>query len=135
MVARHRIVSLLLTVCPEGREIVSLLVTLPRLDGMSVPIVRNVIAVFRRFTMFNEKFKTAIKILVVDNDAAIRSSFSALLTEIGYVIRTAGDGLEALAAIRMDIPNILLSDLNMPEMSGFELLSMVRQSYPSIQII
>jgi len=40
-----------------------------------------------------------------------------------------------MSAIRMNIPNILLSDLNMPGMSGFELLSVVRQRYPSIQVI
>ena len=77
----------------------------------------------------------SINILVVDDAAAIRSALSAVLTEMGYVVRTAADGFEALSAIGMDIPNILLSDLNMPGMSGFELLSVVCKRYPSIQVI
>jgi len=85
--------------------------------------------------MSNQMFMNSIELLVVDDAAAIRSSISVLLTEIGYVVRTAADGFEALSAIRMDIPNILLSDLNMPGMSGFELLSVVRLRYPSIQVI
>jgi len=87
------------------------------------------------FTMFDDKFNSSIELLVVDDAPAIRSSISALLTDIGYIVRTAADGFEALAAIRMDIPNILLSDLNMPGMSGFELFSVVRRRYPSIQVI
>lgn len=43
--------------------------------------------------------------------------------------------LLALVEIRKEIPDILLSDLNMPGMSGFELLSVVRSSFPSIRAI
>jgi hypothetical protein len=50
-------------------------------------------------------------------------------------VRTAEDGFSALAEIRKEIPDILLSDLNMPRMSGFELLSVIRQRYPSMQTI
>jgi CheY-like chemotaxis protein len=50
-------------------------------------------------------------------------------------VRTAEDGFSALAEIRKEIPDILLSDLNMPRMSGFELLSVIRRRYPSIQTI
>ncbi|WP_420238346.1 response regulator [Telmatobacter bradus] len=85
--------------------------------------------------MFDDMFNSSMKLLVVDDAPAIRSSISALLSEIGYQVRTAADGFEALAAIRMNIPNILLSDLNMPGMSGFELLSVVRRRYPSIQVV
>jgi CheY-like chemotaxis protein len=71
----------------------------------------------------------------VDDAPAIRASISTLLTEFGFVVRTAENGFTALAEIRTEIPNILLSDLNMPGMSGFELLSVVRRRYPSIQVI
>jgi CheY-like chemotaxis protein len=60
---------------------------------------------------------------------------SGMMTEIGYIVQTAVDGFEALTTIRIDAPNILLSDLNMPGMSGFELLAVVRLRYPSIQVI
>jgi CheY-like chemotaxis protein len=60
---------------------------------------------------------------------------SNVLAEFGYRIRTAEDGCSALNEIRKEIPDILLSDLNMPCMSGFELLSIVRRRFPAIQTI
>jgi CheY-like chemotaxis protein len=60
---------------------------------------------------------------------------SLLLAEIGYGVRSAHDGFSALAELRNEIPDVLLSDLNMPGMSGFELLSVVRRRFPSIQTI
>ena len=44
-------------------------------------------------------------------------------------------GLAALTEIRKEIPEILLSDLNMPRMSGFELLSIVRRQFPTISLV
>jgi len=85
--------------------------------------------------MSNQIFMNSIKLLIVDDTAEIRSSMSVLLEETGFVVRTAADGFEALSAIQMYIPNILLSDLNMPGMSGFELLPVVRHRYPTIQVI
>jgi CheY-like chemotaxis protein len=85
--------------------------------------------------MSDEKHDSSIKLLVVDDAAAIRTSLVYTLTEMGYAVRSAGDGFAALAEIRTDIPDILLSDLNMPGMSGFELLTVVRKRFPSIMAI
>ena len=57
------------------------------------------------------------------------------LVEIDFFVRSAEDGFSALAEIRKEIPDILLSDLNMPRMSGFELLSVVHHRFPSIRVI
>ena len=78
---------------------------------------------------------TKERLLIVDDDPAIRSSLSLLLTEIGYRVRCAQDGFSALHELRTEIPDILLSDLNMPGMSGFELLSVVRRRFPAIPVI
>lgn len=75
------------------------------------------------------------EILIVDDDEAVRMSLSHILAEGGGMVRVAEDGLTALARIRERIPHILLSDLNMPGMSGFELLAVVRCKYPQIQVI
>ena len=74
-------------------------------------------------------------IVVVDDDAVLLSVLSELLREHGYAVRTASDGFAALAVIRDQVPDILLSDLNMPRMTGFELLSVVRRRYPEIAVI
>jgi CheY-like chemotaxis protein len=60
---------------------------------------------------------------------------SLVLNEIGYSVRSAEDGFSALRELRLEIPDVLLSDLNMPGMSGFELLSVVRRRFPAIQTI
>jgi CheY-like chemotaxis protein len=78
---------------------------------------------------------TKTRLLIVDDEASIRASLSSVLTELGYCVRTAEDGFSALAEIRKEIPDILLSDLNMPRMSGFELLSVVRRRFPTIRAI
>ncbi len=74
-------------------------------------------------------------ILVVEDEPSIRTSMSLVLAESGYIVRNAEDGFSALSEIRREIPDIMLSDLNMPGMSGFELLSVVRQRFPAIQTI
>jgi CheY-like chemotaxis protein len=75
------------------------------------------------------------RLLVVDDDALICRNMSTIFTVLGYATRTAPNGFSALNAIREEIPDIILSDLNMPGMSGFELLSVVRRRFPSIRVI
>lgn len=74
-------------------------------------------------------------IVVVDDNCVLLSVLCEIFKEHGYTVRTATDGFEALAAIRDRVPDILLSDLNMPGMSGFELLSVVRRRFPTIAVI
>jgi CheY-like chemotaxis protein len=75
------------------------------------------------------------KLLIVDDEMSLRRSLSQIYSIFGYSVRSAGDGFEALSEIQKDVPDILLSDLNMPGMSGFELLSVVRRRFPAIQVI
>jgi CheY-like chemotaxis protein len=74
-------------------------------------------------------------LLIVDDEPSLRRAFSEIFTEFGCSVRSAEDGLTALVAIRREIPDILLSDLNMPGVSGFELLTVVRDEFPAIQAI
>jgi CheY-like chemotaxis protein len=88
--------------------------------------------------MLNERppMPTAkISLLIVEDDLSICKSLSILLAESGYKVRSTADGFSALVEMRSDIPDILLSDLNMPGMSGFELLSVVRRRFPAIKVI
>ena len=78
---------------------------------------------------------TRARLLIVDDEPAIRTAISQVLTEIGYKVRAAEDGFAALREIGNEIPELLLSDLNMPGMSGFELLSVVRRCFPEIRTI
>jgi CheY-like chemotaxis protein len=76
-----------------------------------------------------------VRLLVVDDDALICRNMSIIFTALGYATRTAPNGFSALGAIRSEIPDIILSDLFMPGMSGFELLSVVRRRFPSIRVV
>jgi CheY-like chemotaxis protein len=58
-----------------------------------------------------------------------------VLSGLGLRVRSASDGLAALIEMRHEAPDILLSDLNMPGMSGFELLSVVRRRFPAVLVI
>jgi CheY-like chemotaxis protein len=72
-----------------------------------------------------------VKLLIVDDDVLILMLLSQIFTDSGYSVRSAEDGFSALAVIRNEIPDIILSDLNMPGMSGFEFLSVVRRRFPA----
>ncbi len=74
-------------------------------------------------------------LLIVDDDGVLLHLLSVIMAHSGFDVRTAQDGFAALAAIRAEIPDILLSDLYMPGMSGFELLSVVRRRFPAIPVI
>jgi CheY-like chemotaxis protein len=74
-------------------------------------------------------------LLIVDDEPSIRESLTQVLTELGYSVRSADNGFSALSEIVREAPELLLSDLNMPGMSGFELLSVVRHSFPAIRTI
>jgi CheY-like chemotaxis protein len=77
----------------------------------------------------------AYRVLVVDDDERIRRMSEDVLSHCGYEVRTARDGFEALALLRKAQPDLLISDLKMPNMSGFELLSIVRRRFPHIPVI
>jgi CheY-like chemotaxis protein len=74
-------------------------------------------------------------ILIVDDEECIRDTTSLLLADEGYDVSTAEDGLDALLQMRTRIPHLIVSDLNMPKMSGFEFLSVVRRRFPDIPVI
>lgn len=75
------------------------------------------------------------RILVVDDEPLLRQTSAMVLTGGGYEVRTAGDGFEALIELRHALPHLIVSDLSMPNMSGFELLSVVRRRFPQIPVI
>jgi len=74
-------------------------------------------------------------LVIVDDESSIRTNLALIFSELGHNVRTASDGFSALDLIHDQAPDILLSDLNMPGMSGFELLSVVRRSHPAIHVI
>ncbi|WP_370298689.1 response regulator [Pontibacterium sp.] len=68
------------------------------------------------------------KLMVVDDSISARKSLATLLKDTGYEVSTAIDGLDALNQIRKDPPDLVLTDLEMPRMSGIELSSAIRNN-------
>jgi CheY-like chemotaxis protein len=75
------------------------------------------------------------RILIVEDDASLRKFGKLLLSAQGYEVLCAEDGFEGLAALKRSLPDIIISDLRMPNMNGFEFLSVVRRRFPRIPVI
>ena len=68
---------------------------------------------------------------MVDDEPSICESLALLLGSAGYDVSTARDGFPALMQLKRTLPDLIVSDLGMPQMSGHELLSVIRQAFPA----
>ncbi len=76
-----------------------------------------------------------ITCLVVDDEASLRRSLVRVLEQTGYTCLQAGSGVEAVAMLEQAQPDLVISDLQMPEMDGFELLRVVGVRWPDIAFV
>jgi two-component system nitrogen regulation response regulator NtrX len=74
-------------------------------------------------------------ILIVDDEAGIRSSLAGILEDEGYRTVSAADGLEALALCKRELPGLVLLDIWMPRMDGLETLKELKEQYPNLNVI
>lgn len=72
------------------------------------------------------------KIMIVEDDTSLREIYSIRLTAEGYTVVVAGDGEEALAVAVREKPDLILSDVMMPKISGFDMLDILRAT-PEMQ--
>jgi len=75
------------------------------------------------------------KILVVDDDALVRGSTSSLISAQGFSVISCENAEEALAQLQESRILAVLTDINMPGISGIELLDKIRQAYPKVPVI
>ena len=75
------------------------------------------------------------EILVAEDEANIREALADLLESEGYAVRTAADGAEALAAYAQKRPDLLLLDVNMPKMNGFDVCREIRRTDARLPIV
>lgn len=76
-------------------------------------------------------------VLIVEDDDDLRQAVAEVIEDQGYVCRHAKSGIEAMAALGLELPDLLLADLVMPLMSGIDLLARLREhpSYRDIPVI
>jgi CheY-like chemotaxis protein len=79
--------------------------------------------------------KPPFRLLVVDDEPNILEITSAMLSEEGYEVLTAEDGQEALELLPRFCPDLVITDLRMPRLSGFELLEIMRERFPRLPVI
>ena len=79
----------------------------------------------------------AAKILVVDDDDSLRELLRMHLASAGYEVSTAADGISAGYQVLKNPPDLILSDVNMPHMDGFELIAALKSdaTLPNIPVI
>ena len=75
------------------------------------------------------------RILIVDDEPSIRFVLKAVFEQKDYVVDVAEDGFSALRKIQLQMPDLVISDLRMPNMNGFELLSVLRTRFPNLPTI
>lgn len=75
-----------------------------------------------------------MKIMVVEDDAGLREIYSIRITAEGYEVVSAGDGEEALAVAVREKPDLILSDVMMPKISGFDMLDILRNTPETAKI-
>lgn len=71
-------------------------------------------------------------VLVVDDDKALRGLFTTLLSKKGFTVDTAGDGRVAFDQLQRHTYQVILVDLMMPDVSGFELLERMERESPTL---
>jgi DNA-binding response OmpR family regulator len=74
-------------------------------------------------------------VLIVDDDTKIRNLLRSVLETAGYSVQDSADGNQALASIRRRCPDIVLTDIVMPDMEGIELIKKMRMITKSFKIV
>lgn len=77
----------------------------------------------------------AKRILVVDDEECIADTLALILRSSGYDVTARNDARSALREVQLQIPDLVLSDVMMPEVNGIELAIQIEQQYPACRIL
>ncbi len=75
------------------------------------------------------------KIVIAEDDAELRQLFQHVLTRNGYAVRSVENGAEALAVIEREFVDLVISDIMMPQMDGYELVRALREAGNAIPVL
>src|ERR1700720_612940 len=75
------------------------------------------------------------KILVIDDDVIVRKTIIRLLEDGGYKVLSAEDGLRGMAMFRSERPDLVITDIIMPEQEGIQTITEMRAAKPDAKII
>lgn len=75
------------------------------------------------------------KILVIDDDEMIRYVITLMLESDGFEVNEAGNGKEAMDYIKKQSFDLVITDIEMPEMNGFEIINKLHKDFPNVKIV
>jgi DNA-binding response OmpR family regulator len=76
-----------------------------------------------------------MKLLLVDDEEIVFKAIGGFLSRVGHQVVTAVSGTQALERVECEVPDVVLSDIRMPEMDGLTLLEIFRVRYPMVPVI
>jgi DNA-binding response OmpR family regulator len=85
--------------------------------------------------MWQQGMARMMKVLVIDDDAAVRATIVAILKHQGYAVVTAEDGDRGMAVFRAEKPDLVITDIIMPEKEGIQTIMEMRAARPDGKII
>lgn len=74
-------------------------------------------------------------VLVIEDDSQFRMTMTAYLEDSGFTVKEAVDGIEGMAMFETDNPDIVLTDLRMPRLDGFGVITAVKKQSPDTPLI
>jgi signal transduction histidine kinase/DNA-binding response OmpR family regulator len=107
----------------------------PRMDFLQKPFGLKALRAKVRAVLDASDSTTPRKVLVVDDEPAVRETLAALLKESGFEVHTAEGGQEARTVIRSVPIDLMLTDLVMPTEEGIELIRDLRKRHPRLKIV
>ena len=75
------------------------------------------------------------KILIIDDESEICKMVTEFLFDAGYAASYALNGPEGLAKIKEDPPSLVILDIGMPGMDGFEVMRLIHQQFPALPVV
>lgn len=79
--------------------------------------------------------KSKVRILIIEDEELLREYICDYLDDLGYITSQAGNGLQGMEIIQKDTPDMVLTDLRMPEMNGLDVLAAIQKDYPDLPVI
>jgi DNA-binding response OmpR family regulator len=76
-----------------------------------------------------------MKILVIDDEPAVRYAVTRILEGSGYEVTTAADGMRGMSQFRLWQPDLVITDLIMPEQEGMQTIKQIREADPAVKIL
>src|SRR2546429_9346266 len=82
-----------------------------------------------------KSFFAMSNLLIVDDELSMRQFLTHLFKRDGHIVRVAENGREAMALLRQQAADVIISDVKMPDMGGIELLRAARELQPNVEVI